>query len=83
MSPGLSSLKKLDRRWIFLAVALLVVIPLAWGFASRRWPRARERGFFDAIEKVPRGSTVLLAGDYDPSTVAENYPRHLAAPGIS
>ncbi|HKQ19249.1 MAG TPA: hypothetical protein VJW75_05825, partial [Candidatus Eisenbacteria bacterium] len=32
-----------------------------------------------AIEKLPEGSTVLLAGDYDPSTIAENYPMHLAA----
>jgi hypothetical protein len=80
MSPGLSSLKKLDRRWIFLAVALLVVIPLAVGIRiAPVAPSPRARGFFDAIEKVPRGSTVLLAGDYDPSTVAENYPMHLAA----
>ncbi len=80
MSPGLSSLKKLDRRWIFLAVALLVVIPLAVGIRiAPVAPSPRARGFYDAIEKVPRGSTVLLAGDYDPSTVAENYPMHLAA----
>jgi hypothetical protein len=80
MSPGLSSLRKLDRRWIFLAVALLVVIPLAVGIRiAPVAPSPRARGFFDAIEKVPRGSTVLLAGDYDPSTVAANYPMHLAA----
>src|SRR5262245_16047361 len=42
-------------------------------------PGHRARGFYDAIEKIPPGSTVLLAGDYDPGTVAENYPAHLAA----
>jgi hypothetical protein len=79
VSPGLSSLKQLDRRWIFLAVALLVVIPLAVGIhIAPVAPSPRARGFYDAIEKVPSGSTVLLAGDYDPSTVAENYPMHLA-----
>lgn len=80
MSPSLMALRGLDRRWIFLAVGLLVVVPLAIGIhIAPVEPSARARGFFDAIEKVPPGSTVLLAGDYDPSTVAENYPMHLAA----
>lgn len=80
MSPGLAGLRRLDRRWIFLAVGLLVVVPLAVGVRiAPVEPGPRARGFFEAIESVPPGSTVLLAGDYDPSTVAENYPMHLAA----
>jgi len=80
MSPGLASLRNLDRRWIFLTVGLLVVFPLALGIhIAPVEPSARARGFYDAIERVPEGSTVLLAGDYDPSTIAENYPMHLAA----
>jgi hypothetical protein len=80
VSFSLSALKRLDRRWIFLAVGLLVVVPLLTGFhIAPVVPGARARGFYDAIEKVPAGATVLLAGDYDPSTIAENYPMHLAA----
>ena len=76
----LESLARLDRRWIFLAVGLLVMLPLGFGFhIAPVEPSPRARGFFDAIEKLPEGSTVLLAGDYDPSTIAENYPMHLAA----
>lgn len=76
----LSGLHKIDRRWIFLAIGLLVVIPLLTGFhIAPVQPSARARGFYDAIEKVPAGSKVLLAGDYDPGTIAENYPMHLAA----
>ena len=75
-----SGLRRLDRRWIFLAVALLVVVPLALGVhIAPVAPTARARGFYDAIERVPAGSTVLLSGDYDPGTIAENYPMHLAA----
>ncbi len=79
MSP-LERLRDLDRRWIFLCVGILVVTPLVTGFrvAAVR-PGSRARGFYDAIERVPRGATVLLAGDYDPGTIAENYPMHLAA----
>lgn len=77
---GLGWLKTLDRRWLFLCVALLVVVPLMMGFhVAPVMPGHRAKGFFDAIEKLPAGSTVLLAGDYDPGTIAENYPAHLAA----
>ncbi|HEX7076960.1 MAG TPA: hypothetical protein VF363_00925 [Candidatus Eisenbacteria bacterium] len=80
MSFDLSALRALDRRWIFLAVALLTTIPLAFGFhIAPVSPSPRARGFYEAIEKLPEGSTVLLAGDYDPGTIAENYPMHLAA----
>jgi hypothetical protein len=80
VSPGLASLRRLDRRWIFLAVGVLVVVPLALEIhIAPVQPSPRARGFYDAIERVPAGSTILLAGDYDPSTVAENYPMHLAA----
>ncbi len=77
---SLSAIARLDRRWIFLAVGLLVILPLAFGFhIAPVEPSPRARGFYDAIEKLPEGSTVLLSGDYDPSTIAENYPMHLAA----
>jgi hypothetical protein len=73
-------LRKIDRRWIFLAIGLLVVVPLLTGFhIAPVQPSARAVGFYEAIEKVPAGSKVLLAGDYDPGTIAENYPMHLAA----
>jgi hypothetical protein len=73
-------LRRLDRRWIFLAIGLLVVVPLLTGFhIAPVLPSARARGFYDAIEKLPAGATVVLAGDYDPGTIAENYPMHLAA----
>jgi hypothetical protein len=77
---GLGELRNLDRRWIFLCVGLLVVLPLLFGFhlAPVR-PSHRAKGFYDAIERLPAGSTVLVAGDYDPGTTAENYPMHLAA----
>jgi len=80
VNPVLTVLRSLDRRWIFLAVGLLVILPLAFGFhLAPVVPSHRAKGFYDAIERLPEGSTVLVAGDYDPGTRAENYPMHLAA----
>src|SRR6185295_14690182 len=80
VSDFLAGLRALDRRWIFLAVGLLVIAPLLFGFhIAPVVPSHRARGFYDAIERLPEGSTVLVPGDYDPGTRAENYPMHLAA----
>ena len=80
MRDFLAGLRALDRRWIFLAVGLLTIAPLLFGFhIAPVVPSHRARGFYDAIERLPEGSTVLVAGDYDPGTRAENYPMHLAA----
>jgi hypothetical protein len=73
-------LRTLDRRWIFLSVALLVILPLVFGYhIAPVKPSHRAVGFYDVIEQLPEGSTVLLAGDYDPGTIAENDPMFLAA----
>lgn len=76
----LTNLRTLDRRWIFLGVALLVILPLVFGFhIAPVKPSHPSVTFYEAIEKIPNGSTVLMAGDYDPGTSAENYPMALAA----
>jgi hypothetical protein len=73
-------LRGLDRRWIFLGVGLLVIIPLVFGFhIAPVTPGSQAKGFYNEIQGLPEGSTVLLAGDFDPGTIAENYPMHLAA----
>jgi hypothetical protein len=73
-------LRNLDRRWIFLVVGLLVLIPLVAGFhIAPVKPGPEARGFYEAIAALKPGSVVLVAGDYDPGTIAENYPMHLAA----
>ncbi len=68
------TLEKLDRRWIFLLVALLVLIPL---LRPLRLPLAISgpaRNFYEAVEAVPAGSIVVLAGDFDPASAPELVP---------
>ncbi|MEW5994487.1 MAG: hypothetical protein AB1744_08840 [Candidatus Zixiibacteriota bacterium] len=64
----------LDRRWIYLLVAISVVFPLIvpMSFKISVTPEAQQ--LYDAVEALPDSSVVLLTFDYYPSTVAETEP---------
>jgi hypothetical protein len=66
-----------DRRWIFLAMALVVLVFLKLPVRLPIRPSAESRGFFESVESVPPGSVIYLAVDYGPSTEAEIYPMHV------
>ncbi len=67
-------LEKLDRRWIFLIIALLVLGPLLFPLALPLTVSPPVQGFHDAIARVPDGSTVLMSCDYDPGAKPELVP---------
>ena len=78
-------LETLDRRWLFLTMGLLVLVPLIFPLPLPLTVSPRAKGFYDAVEALPEGSTVLLACDYDPGAKPELVPmtktvlRHLFA----
>ncbi|HWL08113.1 MAG TPA: hypothetical protein VNQ76_06910 [Planctomicrobium sp.] len=67
-------LKNLDRRWIFLLMALAVSIPILFQFQFPETPTQMTVDVFEAIESLPPGSNVLMAWDFDPSTEGELGP---------
>ncbi|MBI1795977.1 MAG: hypothetical protein HY076_02230 [Candidatus Eisenbacteria bacterium] len=67
-------LEKLDRRWIFAVMGLLVAVPLVFPAGLPLTVSAPARGFSDAIDAVPDGSTILMSCDYDPSARPEMVP---------
>ena len=73
MSP-FRFLETLDRRWIFLTMGLLVLVPLLFPLSLPLSVSPPARSFYEAIEKVPDGSTVLMSCDYDPSAKPELVP---------
>ena len=72
-------LEKLDRRWLFLIMGLLVAGPLIRpaGLPLRVSPPVQS--FSDAIDRLPNGSTVLMSCDYDPSARPEMVPMNRTA----
>ena len=70
----LENMGKLDRRWIYLAIALAVIIPLALGVVFPVKTTPIVQNIFDAVEALPPGAKVMVTADYGPSTVPENQP---------
>jgi hypothetical protein len=74
----LERIQNLDRRIIFLTVAVAVVLPL---FFPLRLPvdvTAPVQQLYDVIEGLPEGSVVLISIDYDPSGAPELDPATLS-----
>ena len=64
----------IDRRWIFLIIAAVVIVPLIIPVGLPIRPTDTTKNVYDAIEKLPIGSKVLLSVEYSPSTRPENHP---------
>ena len=74
----LDALNKLDRRWLFLAMAVAVAVPILLGIGSVETPSEPTRKMFDLVESLPAGSRILLSIDFDPNTAAELEPMSLS-----
>ncbi len=71
-------LSRLDRRIIFLIVLICVIVPLLAGARMKMSVTPPVRGLYDAIDRLPEGSYVWLAADYDPGSMPELYPMNVA-----
>lgn len=72
-------MQTIDRRWVYLMVAVAVIIPfiIPLKFPVSVTPEAQS--FYDAVEALPDSSNVMLVFDYYPSTMAETEPMAIAA----
>lgn len=72
-------LLNLDRRIIFLAVGVAILIPIV---RPLNLPGLKitgaVRGVYDRLEALPPGSPILISFDFDPASKPELYPMGLA-----
>ena len=64
----------IDRRWIYLLMAIAVVIPAIVTFDVPVAVSNEVRAIYDFVDELEPGDVLLLAIDYDPSTLAELHP---------
>ncbi|MEZ4366086.1 MAG: hypothetical protein R2939_07335 [Kofleriaceae bacterium] len=74
----LERLQRFDRRWIFLAMGLAIVLPILFpiGLPIKAGPMTRAA--FDTIEALQPGDVVYLSLDLDPASTPELEPFYRA-----
>jgi hypothetical protein len=70
--------QQIDRRWVFLLMAIAVGIPVVWPQVYPEEPTRETKLAFQAVEELPPGSRVMLAMDYDNASAAELDPMTVA-----
>jgi len=70
----IEKLGRVDRRIIFLVMALAVLIPLLVHYTTTIPASPIVQNLFDKVEILPSGARVLISFDYGPSTAPENQP---------
>ncbi|MEA1985959.1 MAG: hypothetical protein U9N76_00540 [Candidatus Marinimicrobia bacterium] len=78
MSKFLENLDKIDRRYIFLIIAIVVMLPLIFPLGLPVEPTNLTIDAFDAVNKIPKDDKVLVSFDYGPSTKPEIHPMAIA-----
>ncbi|MBT5405587.1 MAG: hypothetical protein HOL27_06480, partial [Candidatus Marinimicrobia bacterium] len=67
----ISRIGQLDRRWIFLIIALVVLIPLFFPLGLPIRATESTRLVWETVENLEPESKVLLSLEYGPSTKPE------------
>ena len=68
----------LDRRWIFLLIAIVTLIPLLYPIGLPIRVSSEVQKVYDYIERLPEGTVVLLSLDFEPAGKPELYPMAIA-----
>ena len=71
-------LQRFDRRWIFLVMALAIVVPLYLPLGFPIKPRPMTKAAFNAVEELKPNDVVLVSMDLDPASTAELEPYYRA-----
>jgi len=71
-------MERFDRRYIFLIIFVVVLFPLIVPIGLPIRVSKEVRGAYDAIDRIPPGSKVYFACDYDPGSMPELHPMTLA-----
>ena len=72
--PLFAGLERLDRRWLFLIMGILVLFPLIRPLHLPLRPSSPVKAFAHEIDQLKPGSTVLMPCDYDPGARPEMVP---------
>jgi uncharacterized protein (DUF2249 family) len=64
----------LDRRWVFLLLAIVCVITYLWEFTVPVSTSNEVKSIYERIESLEEGDMIYMSVDYDPNALAELNP---------
>lgn len=64
----------LDRRWIFLVLAVVIIVGMFVPMNIPTTPASEVKVIYDYVETLKEGDYILVAMDYDPNAMAELHP---------
>jgi len=73
-----TKLQALDRRWIYLVVWLVVMVPLIFPFKIRPVATPPVQSLFNYIDTMPENKALIISIDYAPASQAELQPMLIA-----
>ncbi len=68
----------IDRRIVFLGVAVVIIIPILFPFRQPIRVLTPVQKMFDAVEAIPDGQALFLSVDYDPQGEPELSPMYIS-----
>jgi len=68
----------LDRRWIFLLIGIVCIVPFFTPLGLAILPSSEVAGIYDYMEDLGPQSAIFVGFDYEPGTDAENQPMGIA-----
>lgn len=74
----LDFLERLDRRYVFVLIALAVALPLIFNVTLPMPNDPQVKTLYDYVESLEPGSKIAISFDYDPSSEPELHPMALA-----
>ncbi len=71
-------LQSIDRRWIYLVIWLVVMLPLIFPFRIKSVATPPVKSLFTYIDTMPEDKALIISVDYTPDTQAELQPMLVA-----
>lgn len=68
-------LQQIDRRIMYLLLALVIGLPMFWSFTPPTAVTSQVMGVYDTVEAIPEGKIAILSGDWGAGTLAESLPQ--------
>lgn len=68
----------IDRRWLYLLIALVVIIPFFIRMGLPVVPTQEVRSIYTLIDSLEQDDAIFIGWDFDPGTEAENQPMGIA-----